>query len=146
MYNLNESWWKDKVKFFKPEEFAATKQLAFDHINSELVLKLNVLRLYIGAPIIVHTGYAVDGHSAKSQHYLGNAADLHIEGMTLVAQYLVAERFGWGGMGLYPFWNNPGLHVDVRTAIPAVRWVCNENGNYEPLTETWLEAILKKGG
>ena len=72
--------------------------------------------------IIIHAGYATSGHSDGSQHYQGNAADFHIETsipyhvqidrmLNILMRLQVADRVG---LGIYPDWNNPGFHLDVR--------------------------------
>jgi len=32
-------------------------------------------------------------------------------------QYRFAQRYPWGGIGAYPFWNAPGLHLDTRQGL-----------------------------
>lgn len=131
-------WWNENIRHFDPEEFTTWPGISpnerirttLDYMNPLLGLKLDALREYVGKPIIIHEGYAESGHSENSAHYFGNAVDLHIEGLNLIEQYLVAERFLWGGLGLYPEWNTPGLHLDIREAGAylsykrAKRWMC----------------------
>lgn len=117
---------------------------ARDNMNPQLILKLDALREFVGRPLVVHVGFAVAGHSSGSQHYLGNAADFHIEGLTLLEQFLAAERFNFAGIGLYPFWEQLGLHCDVRPLTarqPGPRWLRDEKGTYLALTARLLEQL-----
>ena len=72
-------------------------------------------------------------HSENSLHYNGKAIDLHMEGMTLGEQSRIAMRYFFGGMGLYPDWKHPGLHLDIRNT--PCTWV-QRNGEY---IYTWPE-------
>jgi uncharacterized protein YcbK (DUF882 family) len=74
-------------------------------------------------------------------HYVGKAADIHIVGMSLIDAYLAVEKLGlFNGVGLYPFWNNPGLHVDLRQK-PA-RWGRNAAGIYVALNDKFITTCL----
>ena len=83
-------------------------------MNVRLIFWLDALRRSVGMPIVIHNGYEEDGHEDGSQHYQGKAVDLHIEGLTVEEQMWEAMSFPFTGMGMYPFWNNPGLHLDTR--------------------------------
>lgn len=121
-----EDW--ENIRFFSPEE-AWGDPYKMDH---NLIIRLDQLRELAGKPIIIHCGYATEGHSLNSFHYKGMAADLHIEGYSLLDQYLLAEQAGpFGGIGVYPDWSRPGLHLDVRPG-PHKRWG-RTDGIYTPL-------------
>jgi hypothetical protein len=61
--------------------------------------------------------------------------------MSLVDAYLAVEKLGlFNGVGLYPFWNNPGLHVDLRQK-PA-RWGRNAAGIYVALNDKFITTCL----
>lgn len=88
----------------------------------------------------IHCGFEERGHAKKSQHawpisghggYLGrvgNATDFHIqttltyaeqiEAMESIFKELQVEKVV--GFGIYPDWNSPGFHLDVRGF--AARW------------------------
>ena len=136
---MTKEEWKE-IKWFSPQEaFGDPDKMSFD-----LLKRLDALREFCGNPIIIHYAYATGGHSENSQHYLGNAADLHIEGTTLINQYLLSERFNFGGLGIYPEWNDPGLHCDVRRKgkeEPYNRWA-KVNGKYVFLNETVLRRLI----
>lgn len=84
-----------------------------------------------GCWIKVHNGYKEGGHSQNSYHYKGMASDWHVEGCSLVnaerwlMRYLyksinidnsgkLYQLIDYVGIGIYPDWNNPGFHLDVR--------------------------------
>jgi hypothetical protein len=66
-------------------------------------------------------------HTLGSLHYKGLAIDGHFDGLTLAQMGLMAVDLGWYGIGLYPEWNQPGIHIDDRKEI-AVRWVRKDGG------------------
>jgi len=114
-------------------------------MDFELLKRLDALREFVGHPIIIHCGYATNGHTKHSQHYLGKAADFHILNMNLINQYLMAERFMFTGIGIYPDWKHPGLHCDVRYKDheqPQDRWA-RINGRYVFLNANVLKLILE---
>ena len=146
----NNQFW-EQITYFRPEEFGIVghmlelqAQEARDNMNPQLILKLDSLREFVGRSLIIHAGFEVSGHSPGSQHYLGNAADFHIEGLSLLEQYLAAERFNFSAIGLYPFWERPGLHCDVRPLglrQPGPRWFRDGQGTYLALTARLLEEL-----
>lgn len=83
-------------------------------MNVRLIFWLDALRRSVNLPIVIHNGYEEGGHKDGSQHYLGRAVDLHIEGLTPQEQVWEAMKFPFTGIGMYEFWNNPGLHLDTR--------------------------------
>lgn len=122
----------DNTKF-TPKEFGASD------MNPILIKALQHLRSYVGVPIHIHSGYRKGN---TGYHPLKMAADIHIEGMHVVDQYLTAERFpAFTGIGVYPNWNNPGLHVDVRP-LPirefGARWVSPKSKVYVALNKDFL--------
>ena len=92
---------------FKPSEFANPECM-----SEPLILKVDALREYVGRKVYVHCGY--EKRKKFSYHNFGQAVDIHIEGLSLIEQFIVAQRFDFGGIGIYPWWNDPGLHLDVR--------------------------------
>ena len=137
---MTKDEWK-QIKHFRPNEnWGDPERMSF-----ELLKRLDALREFCSHRIIIHRGYAVNGHTKNSQHYLGRAADLRIVGVSLINQYLLAERFNFGGLGVYPEWSNPGLHCDVRHKDHEEaqdRWV-RIRGQYRVLTEAILRKIMQ---
>lgn len=77
---------------------------------------------------IVHCGYDLSGHMDKSLHHTADAVDYHvIDGRPFPTQILVMEGLLLDfqvshrvGLGIYPCWNNPGFHLEIRERAP--RW------------------------
>jgi hypothetical protein len=90
-------------------------------MSGALLLVVDLIRHYFGDnKFIVHCGYAVDGHSENSQHYVGNGIDFHVVGMTLQEAYRkmvdVLELLNlteFVAMGIYPNWNSSGFHLSL---------------------------------
>jgi len=93
-----------------------------DEMNGCLLLLLDAVREIVGQQFVIHCGYETEGHTPSSQHYLGNAVDFHI--LTTIPfqrqidimeatlnELQVADVVG---LGLYPDWQNPGFHLDIR--------------------------------
>jgi hypothetical protein len=137
------------VRYFKREEFGDP-----DKIVDELVFALDDLREWLGKPIHIHCAW----EDRPGYHGTGEAADIHIEGLSLIDQWIAVERFSqFNGIGLYPHWNNPGLHVDVRgrhkIKSTHARWGAKsykgDNGKwvntYVPLDSAFVKLILTMG-
>lgn len=117
----NKMW--DHLKHFNRNE----KWGDPDRINGLLLLTLDKLREMINRPFVIHNAYSLSGHSEKSQHYIGNAVDFHIENadfrlacntmITCLSDLQIAHKVG---LGIYPDWNCPGFHLDVRGTM--ARW------------------------
>jgi uncharacterized protein YcbK (DUF882 family) len=100
---------------------------------------------FSGFHVRVNEDYASAGpdspHVKDSQHFLGQAADLSIYGCSLFDAWLSAERFAFKGIGVYPYWNNPGLHLDVRTAPYRARWWRDAEKNYQALNRAVVSTM-----
>ncbi|MFQ5674129.1 MAG: hypothetical protein ACE5G9_13680 [Nitrospinales bacterium] len=137
--------WND-FKYFSEDEF---RPPGFDGalpMGAGFLLKLETLRQHVGSPVVIHAngGFAVRGHAENSLHYMGLAADLHIRQgenaagndpaspRDIVEQALLAYKWTFLSIGIYPFWNRPGLHLDDRTAIGKAKavWFRDRQGNY----------------
>ena len=114
------------------------------NIDGSLLLKLHYTRREANCPMIIHrsAGGAVDmegthGHADKSFHRYDmgcKAVDFHFKNcrMSFREQYGLLTTMGFGGIGWYPEWNNPGWHVDVRPILLLQRWNY-KNGVYSYL-------------
>lgn len=102
-------------------------------MHYELIQELQRLRLYVDRKIIIHCGY--DDRSS-GWHPKGRAVDLHIEGLHPMEQFIAAGRFrGFTGLGVYLWWNHPGLHLDNRPLPfhqPRAVWGSTSQGVYVP--------------
>ena len=113
----------DKVNYFSPKE----KWGDVNKVNPQLIYFVDEFRHFVGKPFILHNAWADGGHSKTSEHYKGNALDGHFEGLSWLDQFLLAMKFGkFTGVGVYPDWNHPGLHLDVREL------------NNDDVKHTWL--------
>jgi hypothetical protein len=108
-----------------------------DALDYGIVYGLYNLRVYTKKPIYVHCG--CEPRLAGGWHPKGLAVDIHIEGMSLIDQFIVASRFPvFRGIGVYPWWNNPGLHLDRRTYNPQgprALWISTGNHVYREFDE-----------
>ena len=151
--------WDDwnRVKYFTPNENWGD----WTKVEKNVIFLLDRMREDIGQAISIHCAYEPGGHATNSQHYLGRAVDCHIKNVSLLDQYLLAERYGWRGIGLYTDWNNPGLHLDLRrssddyddlTLYRGARWGRMrkwQDGQlqavYVPLDKEFIKHILDGG-
>ena len=129
------------ITHFDPEENWGNP----DEMNVLVVRDLDRLREYVGLPIHVHCGF--ERRITGGYHYYGMAVDFDIEGLSLIDQYFAAARFdGFNGIGLYPYWKTPGLHVDCRGRhqqfFVDARWISTSKGVYIPLDEKGLRRIM----
>ncbi len=92
-----------------------------DKVNPILLFIIYNIRDAVGKPFNIHNAFATAGHSEESQHYKGNAVDGHfkqvsfVEAISLVEQSLLYLKIdNKVGLGIYPHWDNPGFHLDVR--------------------------------
>lgn len=129
--------WK-KIKHFKPSEFSEPNKM-----EPLLIHCLDRLREIVKQPIIVHSSFRAGD---TGTHGRGEAVDIHIKGLNVVDQFLIAEKTRlFSGIGVYPFWNNPGLHLDVRELKlnqAAARWLRDERGIYLAITAETLRKAL----
>ena len=138
----------DTIKHFRREEWVKDP----DKVLWQTVVLLDQMRGDCGHPIIIHVAWDDSGHVGDSSHYnsarpFASAVDFHIEGMSLLDQWLFTERYPWNGIGVYPFWANPGLHCDLRILSNdhphlGKRWWRNEHGIYEAFSREMLEVLL----
>ena len=130
----------EKVRYFKKTEFGADA----DKMSAQLIYALDHLRHICGRPIRVNSAYrAID---PGSTHSAGLAADIVISDLSLIDQYLLAEKTGlFSGIGLYPYWGKPGLHLDVRKLKKlelGKRWIRDNKNNYIALNADNLKRCV----
>jgi len=139
---MTEADWK-LVRHFTPEENWGD----WRKVYRELVFLLDAFREFVDRRVVLHNVLDLSGHTDGSYHYPGMAADFHVEGMHVVDQFIAASRFdGFNGLGVYPAWENPGLHGDIRPKRlklePDARWLRTRGGVYLPLTwKNLMEAL-----
>ena len=117
----------DLSRNFSSREFRCLCGCDRAEVNPRLVEALQELRDLAGRPIRITSGYRCPDHNRaqrgkkRSQHLLGNAADLAIDGLSVIEMYCLADKVAAvrnGGIGVYP--KNGIIHVDVRDGY--ARW------------------------
>lgn len=95
---------------FTVAEFACKDGSDPVFVDSSLAALLQKIRDHFGRPVVITSGYRTAAHNAavggskSSQHLLGRAADLHVEGVPVAAVAAYAENLlpSRGGIGRYP--------------------------------------------
>lgn len=98
---------------------------------------------------IDHVESKRQGKIVGDEESLGKAIDWDAGASTndeLFDQYLLlAQKTGWTGIGVYPFWNRKGFHTDLRSARhPAFKahWFRDASGAYHSMTlSNWKEYV-----
>ena len=114
------------MKYFVLEEFACKHcgALPANGMSAELLTKVDLLRQMYGRPIYVNSGYRcqywnmVNGGVPNSQHRLGTAADLVVDGDYEEFYQLVVNSNLFSGVGYYPPGRGEFVHVDCRPGEP----------------------------
>ncbi len=94
-------------------------------VDEVLTVVLQCIREHFGKPVTITSGYRTAAHNAavdgakSSQHLLGRAADIRVEGVSVedVATYAESLMPDWGGVGRYPVKagrTTGWVHVDTR--------------------------------
>lgn len=133
-----------KIKHFKPSEFNYP-----DKMESDIIYLLDFLREHVGYPFVLHSDWRPlkPGAKKQSRHCFGEAVDGDFRGIpyrlaaneivNIVENYTVDmvrmmhPEFMPGvdgdkiigdliGLGIYPHWNRPGIHLDTRGYM--ARW------------------------
>ena len=100
-------------------------------VDEALTVILQCIREHFGKAVVITSGYRTAAHNAKvggaksSQHLLGRAADIRVQGASVedVAAYAESLMPDWGGVGRYPVKAGRAtgwVHVDTRT--DKARW------------------------
>ena len=100
-------------------------------VDEALTVVLQCIREHFGKPVVITSGYRTAAHNASvggaksSQHLLGRAADIRVEGVSVedVAAYAESLMPDRGGVGRYPVKAGRAagwVHVDTRA--DKARW------------------------
>ena len=114
----------DLSKNFSRKEFACRCGCGFDTVDYMLIYVLEFLRFYYKARIFINCGCRCKSHNKKvggvkdSQHLIGRAGDIVVEGVSPQDLYLfLCDAFpGQYAIGLYKTF----VHFDTRSSI--ARW------------------------
>lgn len=134
-YSLRKDGAKQLSPAFRVREFRCRDGTDAVLIDEELVVVLQCIREHFGRPVHITSGYRTAAHNAavggskSSQHLLGRAADLWVEGTTVeaVATYAESLLVNRGGIGRYPkdakhsTRTTGWVHIDTR--LGKSRWV-----------------------
>lgn len=100
-------------------------------VDEALTVVLQCIREHFGKAVTITSGYRTAAHNAavggakSSQHLLGRAADIRVQGVSVedVAAYAESLMPDWGGVGRYPVKAGRAagwVHVDTRA--DKARW------------------------
>lgn len=132
-----------EVVYFTETEFERVHEMW-----APLVWELDKLRAYIARGIGVHESNPVwfpeTSHKKDSLHYIGRAVDTYCKAMPLWDFFLAASRFKFTGIGVYPYWNTPGLHLELREDVskPRKYWWRDNLGSYRAISIYDLQEIF----
>ena len=110
---------------FRVQEFRCKDGSDPVFVDTALVELLEQLRVHFGKAVTITSGYRTAAHNAavggakSSQHLLGRAADIRVQGVSVedVAAYAESLMPDWGGVGRYPVKagrTKGWVHVDTR--------------------------------
>lgn len=130
---MNKEQWDLLPDFSRDENWGDPDKMDF-----VLLWELQKLRTLLGTEIFISRGYEARPNAA-SQHNFGKAVDVLFPGnnKSIFEIFLLAERFSFSGIGIYPAWTGPkrskgGLHLDTRNDKPA-RWMGHKT--IDPVTK-----------
>lgn len=130
-YSLTKDGNRRLAPDFKVRELRCRDGTDTVMVDEALMLLLQCIREHFGKPVVITSGYRTAAHNAKvggaksSQHLLGRAADIRVQGISVedVAAYAESLMPDWGGVGRYPVKTGRTtgwVHVDTRA--DKARW------------------------
>lgn len=116
---------------FRVREFRCRDGSDTVMVDEALTVVLQCIREHFGKAVTITSGYRTAAHNAavggakSSQHLLGRAADIRVQGISVEDVAAYAERLmpDWGGVGRYPAKAGRAtgwVHVDTRAE--KARW------------------------
>lgn len=147
---MREELWGSLNHFTPDENWGDWQRMCWP-----LLTTLDDMRQYAGIPLIILRGWEprpkfsyhnIDGVSMAVDGYFKTEKGTPLN---VVDQYIIASRFDrFNGIGVYPHWDHPGLHLDIRVKEKRfdfdARWmgVLNDKGEQIYLPLTW-ENLLR---
>ena len=124
-YSLKADGAKQLSPAFRVREFRCRDGSDTIMVDQALPLLLQAIREHFGKAVVITSGYRTATHNASvggaksSQHLLGRAADIQVQGVSVedVAAYAESLMPAWGGVGRYPVKagrTKGWVHVDTR--------------------------------
>lgn len=124
-YSLAKDGNRKLAPSFNTREFRCRDGSDTVMVDETLTVVLQCIREHFGKPVTITSGYRTAAHNAavggakSSQHLLGLAADIRVEGISVEDVAAYAERLmpDWGGVGRYPVKAGRAtgwVHVDTR--------------------------------
>lgn len=90
---------------------------------------------------IVHC-IVMGDHAKGSQHYIGRAVDGHFKGLNLYQSVMIGFKIGFKGIGYYTWWNDKGIHFDIRDQEHVSTWCSFARDQYSYDFEMFMERLL----
>ena len=124
-YSLAKDGNRKLAPSFNTREFRCRDGSDTVMVDEVLTVVLQCIREHFGKPVTITSGYRTAAHNAavggakSSQHLLGRAADIRVQGVSVedVAAYAESLMPDWGGVGRYPVKagrTTGWVHVDTR--------------------------------
>ena len=107
---------------FNRSEFACPDLCGLDTVDAELLSDLDSIRTHFERPVTINSGCRCPeynrsvGGAENSQHLLGRAADIVVDGITPALVQELAEQLDVHGLGEYSTFT----HIDSRNGT--ARW------------------------
>jgi hypothetical protein len=99
-------------------------------MNLFFMRKVVKLRAFLGLPMIVTAGWAIDGHAENSYHYQGRALDFWVDADPRFVMRKIDIIGEFNGVGYYPWSKHRFFHIDDRNQNKYQRWVSKTPGQY----------------